>query len=113
MMQRRRWERCRKELDVVIDPGGAEEMTAITIDLCEGGIGMLCERAFENGSTLRFSIDEIAAGTMHGIVRWCTPDKGGAGNIVGVELDALSAAHRDALADKLASWRSQAADEDA
>jgi len=49
---------------------------------------------------------------MSGIVRWCTPSKTGSDQIVGVELDALSAAHRDALGDKLALWRSQAADED-
>jgi len=112
MLQRRRWERCRKELPVVIDQGGASRIAGTTIDICEGGVGILCARAFEAGSRLRFAIADIADGEMNGIVRWCTPSKTDSGHIVGVELDALSAVHRDALADKLALWRSQAADED-
>ena len=112
MMQRRRWERCRKELAVVIDPGGAKQREARTIDVCEGGIGISCAEAIAVGTRLRFEIAEIAAGPMTGVVRWCTPSKAHGDQIIGVELDALSAAHRDALADKLALWRSQAADED-
>jgi|SRR5215467_934610 len=113
MMQRRRWERCRKELAVVIDAGGSHTVAAKTLDICEGGVGIVCDRAFEAGSRLRFEITEIASGPMTGIVRWCTPPKSDGAHIVGVELDSLSAAHRDALADNLAIWRSQAADEDA
>jgi hypothetical protein len=112
MLQRRRWERCRKELPVVIDRGGPEQTASTTIDICEGGLGLLSPRAFEAGSRIRFAIADLAEGEMNGIVRWCTPSKPGGGHIVGVELDALSAAHRDSLADKLALWRSQAADED-
>ena len=113
MIQRRRWERCRKELQVVVDPDGASRSTAMTVDVCEGGIGFVCDGTFDIGSTIRFAIEEIAPGAMSGIVRWCTPSKGSSGYIIGVELNALSASHRDALADKLALWRSQAADEDA
>jgi len=112
MIQRRRWERCRKELAVVIYPTGADPVTGTTIDICEGGVGISCARTFEAGSRLTFAIADIAEGEMSGIVRWCTPSKTGSDQIVGVELDALSAAHRDALGDKLALWRSQAADED-
>ena len=112
MLQRRRWERCRKELAVVIDCGSGDAVEARTLDVCEGGIGISCSEAFELGTRLRFEIAEIADGAMTGVVRWCTPSKARGGQIVGVELDALSAAHRDALADKLALWRSQAADED-
>lgn len=112
MVQRRRWERCRKELPVVIDPGGAKPIDATTLDICEGGIGILCGEPFALGTKLRFAIAHIADGAMTGIVRWCTPSKTDDRQIVGVELEALSALHRDALADKLALWRSQAADED-
>jgi len=112
MMQRRRWERCRKELTVVIDPDGANPIAARTLDICEGGVGILCAQAFETGSSLRFEIADVADGPMVGVVRWCTPSRTLSGQIIGVELDALSAAHRDALADKLALWRSQAAHED-
>lgn len=112
MMQRRRWERCRKELAVVIETAG-ERVDATTIDVCEGGIGMSSPRPFGLGSRIRFEIAEIAAGAMSGIVRWSTPSKDGVEHVVGVELDALSAAHRDALADKLAAWRGQSSDEDA
>lgn len=112
MTQRRRWERWRIELTVVIDPNGASPSTGITLDICEGGVGILCAQAFEAGSRLTFAIADIARGSMSGIVRWCTTSKTQSGHIVGVELDALSATHRDAIADKLALWRSQAADED-
>lgn len=112
MIQRRRWERCRKELPVIIDPSGASPSAGVTIDICEGGVGILCARAFEPGSRFTFTIAEIADGAMSGIVRWCTPSKTDNGHVVGVELDALSATHRDELADKLALWRSQSADED-
>lgn len=112
MIQRRRWERCRKELSVAIEAGG-DTISSTTIDVCEGGIGMRSPKPFEIGSRLRFSIPDIAAGPMSGIVRWSTPSRGGAEHVIGVELDALSAAHRDALADRLVSWRAQSADEDA
>ena len=112
MMQRRRWERCRKELTVVIEAAGGP-VDATTIDVCEGGIGMRSPRPFDLGSRIRFEISDVAGGTMSGIVRWSTPSKGGAEHVIGVELDALSAAHRDALADKLAAWRGQSSDEDA
>src|SRR5579859_993747 len=112
MVQRRRWERCRKELPVVIDPGGPKPIDARTLDICEGGIGILCVEPFALGSNVRFEIAEIADGAMTGVVRWCTPSKTDDRQIVGVELEALSALHRDALADKLALWRSQSADED-
>jgi len=112
MAQRRRWERCRKELPVVIDPGGAKPINATTLDICEGGIGIVCGEPFALGSKMRFEVAEIADGAMTGVVRWCTPSKTDDRQIVGVELEALSALHRDALADKLALWRSQSADED-
>ena len=112
MIQRRRWERCRKELAVVIDPGGPKPVEARTLDVCEGGIGISCGETFALGTRLRFEIAEIAPGTMTGVVRWCTPSMMQSDQIVGVALDAMSAAHRDALADKLALGRSQAADED-
>lgn len=112
MVQRRRWERCRKELPVVIDPGGPHPIDATTLDICEGGIGILCSQPLAVGSKLRFAIAEIADGVMTGVVRWCTQSKNDDGLVIGVELEALSALHRDALADKLAMWRSQSADED-
>lgn len=112
MVQRRRWERCRKELPVIIDPGGVTPIDAMTLDICEGGIGILCDEPVALGSKVRFAIAEIADGAMTGVVRWCTPSKTDDRQIVGVELEALSALHRDALADKLALWRSQSADED-
>lgn len=112
MIQRRRWERCRKELEVLIEPDGAR-IAATTIDVCEGGVGVRSSRSYDLGSRLRFEIAEIADGAMAGIVRWSTPVKDGDEFIVGIELDALSAAHRDALADRLALWRAQSADEDA
>lgn len=112
MVQRRRWERCRKELPVIIDPGDAHQIEATTLDICEGGVGILSPQPVEVGSSLRFAIAEIADGSMTGVVRWCTPSKSDDGLILGVELEAPSAVHRDALADKLALWRSQSADED-
>lgn len=112
MMQRRRWERCRKELAVVLDPDG-ERTAATTTDICEGGVGIRSRRAVDAGTRLRFAIPAIADGAMTGIVRWSTPVKGAAEFVVGVELDELSAAHRDALADRLAIWRAQVPDEDA
>ena len=112
MVQRRRWERCRKELPVMIDPGGATPIDAMTLDICEGGVGILCTQSFAVGSKLRFAIAEIADGAMSGVVRWCTPSKTDNRQIVGVELEALSVDHRDALADKLTLWRSQSADVD-
>ena len=112
MTQRRRWERCRKALEVIIGPGGPKPIDATTLDICEGGIGILCGQQFAVGSKVRFAIAEIADGAMTGVVRWCTPSKTDDRQIVGLELEALSAFHRDALADKLAVWRSQSADED-
>ena len=95
-----------------IEQGGAKPIDAVTLDICEGGIGILCGEPFELGSKLRFAIADIAEGVMTGVVRWCTPSKTGDRQIVGVELEELSALHRDSLADKLALWRSQSADVD-
>ena len=107
MQQRRRWERYRKTLDVVIHADDGRTIRARTQDLCEGGLGIVCDEPLAAGSYYRFAIAEIDDAPLAGEVRWCTASASLGGNLIGVELTALSAKQTEALADRIARWRAE------
>lgn len=84
MLQRRRWERHRIELDVIARGDGVE-VECRTSDICEGGLGLVTPHALAAGSELRFEIAAALRSPLAGIVRWCTASANGQ-FIVGVEL---------------------------
>ena len=112
MAQRRRWERVRTDLAVIIDRDAARPVDARTLDLCENGLGVLSPDALDVGAQHRFSIPDIAPGAMVGVIRWCMPSIARGGFVLGVELVELSAEDADKLADHLASARAESAGED-
>lgn len=113
-LQRRRWERYSKELDVTIAGPGGVTLRGRTQDVCEGGIGLLCVETLAVGSDYRFSIAEIGEAPLVGTVRWCTPSPAHGANVVGVELTGLTSTQVHALTECIARWKAQdAGSEDA
>jgi len=104
---RRRWERYRKELDVVITSSGGTTVRGRTQDLCEGGLGVVCDDLLSVGGDYGFTIAEVGDTPLVGTVRWCTAKAASAGNLIGVEFTGLSKAQAEALADRIARWRSE------
>ena len=94
MLQRRRWERHRIALDVVVRLGD-DVVSCRTSDLCEGGLGLIAPRPLDAGAELRFEVAAITATPLPGTVRWCTP--GSAGFQIGVELTDLTDRQLDDL----------------
>ena len=106
MLQRRRWERYRKTLDVTIHADG-RTIAARTQDVCEGGLGVISPEPFESGAACRFAVPEIDAEPLSGTVRWCTPSSALGAYLLGVELIALTARQTEAIADRIARWRAE------
>jgi hypothetical protein len=107
MLQRRRWERYRKELDVTVSGDGMPRARARTQDVCEGGLGIICAETLTVGGEYRFNIAELGDAPLIGTIRWCTPSPGRNANLVGVELNELSASQSDALAGCIARWKAE------
>ena len=106
VLQRRRWERYRKELEVFVSRGeGRESIRCRTLDVCEGGLGLICPEALEVGSTYAFEVREISAVPLAGTVRWCTASTVHKANHVGVELTGITARQVEELANAIARWR--------
>jgi hypothetical protein len=105
--QRRRWDRCRKELDVTVLGGEDGEITCKTLDLCEGGIGLVCSTSLATGRSYRFAIRDVTAEPMPGTVRWCTTSSAHQSFQVGIELDGMSARQTEDLAEAIARWRAE------
>ena len=106
-LQRRRWERYRKELDVTITGPGGETLRGRSEDICEGGLGLLCQDTLSVGTDYAFSIAEIAAAPLVGTVRWCTPSPAHGANVVGVELTGLTSTQVHALAECIGRWKAE------
>lgn len=104
-VQRRRWDRFRKTLDVVIIGSDDVELAGNTQDICEGGIGIICKEALQVGEEYRFVISAISDTPLVGMVRWCTPSPARGANIIGVELTAISGSQTEAIADSIARWK--------
>ena len=109
-VQRRRWERVSRELDVEIFKDGAVLGHATTQDVCEGGIGVVSERALAVGDEYGFAIAEIAQTPLVGAVRWCTPSSARSVNVIGVEFTSLTAEQTDMLAGCVARWKAEGAE---
>ncbi len=113
MLQRRRWERYRVALDVVIQTADGREIAARTQDVCEGGLGIVCSEDLPAGMACAFSIPAIHDAPLAGEVRWCTASAAAGANLLGIELTALSAHQTEALAERLTQWKSEDAGGDA
>ena len=107
--QRRRWERCRKEVDVVISGDDVPRLLGRTQDVCEGGLGIICRETLTVGGEYRFSIDEIGESPMTGTIRWCTPSPARGANLVGVEFSQLTASQSEAITRCIARWNAEGA----
>ena len=107
--QRRRWERCRKTLDVVVQTYDGRALRATTQDVCEGGLGILCDEPLSAGAQCGFLIAAIDAQPLPGVVRWCTASPALGTNVVGIELTAMSARQTEAIADRIAAWKAEEA----
>lgn len=105
-LQRRRWERYRKELDVIIEAGdGSPDIRCKTLDICEGGLGVVSTEQLSVGAEYRFVLPAITPKPMVGIVRWCTPSTSRGGNHIGVELTGVSSTQLEDLADAIARFK--------
>jgi PilZ domain-containing protein len=107
MLQRRRWERYRKELDVTVSGDGVPRLLGRTQDVCEGGLGIICTETLTVGDEFQFTIAELGDAPLIGTVRWCTPSAARNANLVGVELNQLSASQSEALAGCIARWKAE------
>lgn len=107
MLQRRRWERYRKSLDVVIVTAGGASIAGQTQDICEGGLGVVCADTLEVGSDCQFLIADIVPAPFVGTIRWCTASTVSGANLIGVELASMTAEQTEALADCIARWKAQ------
>jgi len=106
-LARRRWERYRKALDVVITSSDGMTMRGRTQDLCEGGLGVVCQDILSVGSDYGFTIAEVGDTPLIGTVRWCTAKPASADNLIGVEFTGLSKGQAEALADRVEQWKSE------
>jgi hypothetical protein len=77
-----------------------------TLDVCEGGLGLLCAGALVVGASYRFDIPDLAKAPLPGIVRWCTP-RGSGDYHVGVELAELTQAQSDDICSAIDSWKEE------
>jgi hypothetical protein len=111
--QRRRWERYRKEFDVAVElHGGRATVQCKSVDVCEGGIGILCPEQLATGADYRFSAPALTASPFTGTVRWCTPMPARGQNHVGVELSGLTARQVDDVRRAIETWKAEDAGAD-
>ena len=111
-VQRRRWERVRKALDVIITARDGATSHGRTQDLCEGGLGIVSAGPLVVGADYGFTIAEIAPTPLAGAVRWSTPRQSQGDYLIGVEFTSLTRSQTAALADRLADWKAQDAGAD-
>jgi PilZ domain-containing protein len=108
MITRRRWERVRVKLDVVVfDVKGEKITTGATSDICESGMGVTSPLPLEVGATQGFTVATIFPQPYKGIVRWSTPTGRGTEHHVGIEITGETRAQADALRAAVARWRAQ------
>jgi hypothetical protein len=106
MLQRRRWERYRKELDVIVRRSGSSDSLACrTLDICEGGLGLLCAEALEVGDDYEFEVREISRTPIVGTIRWCTPSPARGLNLIGVELTGVTARQVEDIKRAIERWK--------
>ena len=113
IVQRRRWDRYRVALDVLIQTPDGREIAARTQDVCEGGLGVICDETLPSGADYGFLIAVIDETPLAGAVRWCTPSAALGANLIGVELTTLTARQTEALAERIAQWKAEDATRDA
>ena len=109
MPQRRRWERVRRQLHArVAAASGNGSMTCSTLDICEGGLGLLAGTALDVGGEYRITVPDLTPEPMSGTVRWCTAL--GDVHSMGIELVALTAAQAADLRAAVERWVAEDAD---
>ena len=61
----------RRQTDVGVSIFKKEEtIPATVVDLCEGGFGLLCQRAFFPGTEIYLKLDDIDDFGIYGTVKW-------------------------------------------
>jgi PilZ domain-containing protein len=111
-LQRRRWERYRVTLEVVIRTPDGRELTARTQDVCEAGLGVVCAEPLATGADCAFLVRAIDDLPLAGTVRWCTRSAALSAHVIGVELTALTERQTQALAERISRWKAESLHED-
>jgi len=105
--RRRRWERFRKVFPVTVSRDTSTAIACSTLDVCEGGIGIVCPRALEAGEEYGFDVPALSATPIAGTVRWCTRAPDGGMHHIGVEFSRITAAQVEDVRSAVERWKSE------
>lgn len=82
----RKYSRKKLEVELTFNVGG-EKFSAQTVDLSEGGIGVILEKEIEPGTEVEIRFKNKADYTIHGTVKWATQISNGSGNYYRLGID--------------------------